>query len=335
MVQKSVWTVIKEQRARVPPGTTADLTGQTVVVVGANTGIGYETAAHFARMNPGKLVLACRNEEKGKAAVSRIQAETGFERAELRLLDLGKFASVRAFADTFQNEERLDILVMNAGVAPLAYRVTSDGWEETLQVNNLSTSLTCLLLLPKMTSTATTYNTHPRIVVVSSDMHYWAKIDDRHLTSPEGAFKSLNAESFQSAPRYMQTKLLNVFFVRSLASLLSRTPIIVNAVNPGYCISDMRRDVKGFQAYFHSFMEKLLAYTTEEGARQLVWAALGGKEDVDKLRGAYVSTMKVDAPADFVTAESGKEKEDKLWADLIRVLTEVDGRVADIVKQYS
>jgi glutamyl-tRNA reductase len=70
MAKKSVWSVIKYQRAKVPPVTTANLAGQTVVVVGANTGIGFEAAKHFAQMNPGKLILACRNEEKGKAAVA-------------------------------------------------------------------------------------------------------------------------------------------------------------------------------------------------------------------------------------------------------------------------
>jgi NADPH:quinone reductase-like Zn-dependent oxidoreductase len=70
MVKKTMWAAIQDQRRAVPPLVTADFTGQTVVVVGANTGLGFGTAVHFARMNPGKLILACRNEEKGKTAVA-------------------------------------------------------------------------------------------------------------------------------------------------------------------------------------------------------------------------------------------------------------------------
>jgi FlaA1/EpsC-like NDP-sugar epimerase len=69
MAKKTVLSAIIDIFSKAPPLVTADLTGQTVVVVGANTGIGFETAKHFAGMNPGKLVLGCRSEEKGKAAV--------------------------------------------------------------------------------------------------------------------------------------------------------------------------------------------------------------------------------------------------------------------------
>lgn len=72
-MKKSLLSFFHDQLIdKVPPVATADLTGQTVVVVGANTGLGFEAAKHFARMKPGKLVLACRNEEKGNAAVSRM-----------------------------------------------------------------------------------------------------------------------------------------------------------------------------------------------------------------------------------------------------------------------
>ncbi|TEB32655.1 NAD(P)-binding protein [Coprinellus micaceus] len=142
-MKKSVWRAIQDQWSTIPPVANADLTGQTVVVVGATTGIGFEAAKHFGRMGPTKPILACRNEEKGRAAASRIQEETGFERTEVRYIDLARFASVRAFADTFENESRLDILVMNAGIIALGARKESvDGWEEVLQVKDLSTSLT-------------------------------------------------------------------------------------------------------------------------------------------------------------------------------------------------
>ena len=66
-----------------------------------------------------------------------------------------------------------------------------------------------------------------------------------------------------------------------------------------------------------------------------MWAAVGGREDVDRLRGAYVSTMDVEDPSDFIAGEGGKQRQDILWVDLIRVLSRIDGRVAGIVDQFS
>jgi NAD(P)-dependent dehydrogenase (short-subunit alcohol dehydrogenase family) len=108
---------------------------------------------------------------------------------------LAKFSSVITFADSFKDEARLDILVMNAAVAIRDSReVTSDGWEQGIQVNNLSTSLTTLLLVPKMDKTAKTYGGNPRIVVVSSDLHYWSKIDNADLDA-ESSFRAISDSS--------------------------------------------------------------------------------------------------------------------------------------------
>lgn len=125
-----------------------DLTGKTVAVIGANTGIGYETAKHFATMDPARLIMGCRNQAKGTTALASpyfisitsldvdlfpcqdLQQSTGFDRAELWLIDLCNFDSVKAFADKFEKEvERLDILVANAGVVSTKYELTQDEWE--------------------------------------------------------------------------------------------------------------------------------------------------------------------------------------------------------------
>jgi NAD(P)-dependent dehydrogenase (short-subunit alcohol dehydrogenase family) len=113
--------------------------------------------------------------------------------------------------------------------------------------------------------------------------------------------------------RYEESKLLNNFFSQSLASLLSSTPVIVNAVHPGYCYSDIRRDVRGIAAAIHWLAEKIFAFTTEEGGRQIVWAVIGRSGDVDALRGSYMVATKLEEPADFLLGEKGKEREAKLW----------------------
>jgi hypothetical protein len=92
-------------------------------------------------------------------------------------------------------------------------------------------------------------------------------------------------------------------------------------------------------------MDVLMARTSEEGSRQVVWGALADIDDIDagvgvgvegaKREAAYVNMSKVVEPSDFVMGEEGKRRGEKLWADLVRELSKVDGRVAEIVRQYS
>lgn len=204
---------IRNQWAKPVPVVRADLTGKTVVTIGANTGIGFEAVKHFATMNPGRLILACRSEKKGKDAIAseylspfcarqivmppstELQSSTGYDKAELWLVDLSRYPSVLEFANKFELDGgRLDILVENAAMVPLTFRQTSDGYEESsvvhtmaftssitdishysVQVNYLALSLLALRLMPRMLDTARKYSTVPRLVVVSSEMHYWIR----------------------------------------------------------------------------------------------------------------------------------------------------------------
>ncbi|TFY82560.1 hypothetical protein EWM64_g1455 [Hericium alpestre] len=166
MAKLTVVQFLRGQLKSFPPPEKRDVSGKTVVVVGANGGIGFEAAKHFARMNPGKLVLACRDAAKGQSALVAIKKDTGCENMEVRTVELADFDSVAEFATKFEQEEaRLDILVYNAGVAITKYGAAKDGWETNLHVNYLSYSLLQLLLLSLLSKTATTYLTRPRTVV--------------------------------------------------------------------------------------------------------------------------------------------------------------------------
>ncbi|KAF9552314.1 short-chain dehydrogenase [Agrocybe pediades] len=323
---------------KLPPVVKTDLKGKTVVVTGANVGIGFEAAKHFARMDPGKLIIACRSKQKGEQALNEIRRETGCETAELRIVDLASFASVKSFVKTFEdNNDRLDILVENAAIVPGKQpEFTQDGWETTAQTNNLSTSLLALLLLPRMIDTAKKYNTTPRLVVVASSVHYWTQFDESLVNSPNffRSFAHKDVFSGSLGERYLDTKLLNVFFARALNDRLKRSPIIVDSVCPGYCYSSLRKDFSGLQAWIDRLMEICLARTTEQGSRQLVWAAVGGTGNEDELRGAFIASTEVTEPSDFVISEKGQHAQDKIWDDLIVELTKVDPEVQNIVQKY-
>ncbi|CAK5267280.1 unnamed protein product [Mycena citricolor] len=320
------------------PVVKADLAGKTVVVIGANTGLGFEASKHFAQMNPGRLILGCRSERKGKDAVEKIKNETGIS-AELWLIDLADFASVSAFADRFEREGgRLDILVENAGVATDKYEVSKDGWETSMQVNDLSTPLLALRLLPLMVKTAKEHQTTPRLVIVASEVHHWTEISKEVAEDPS-PLSVLGSAEFCSDPkqmtdRYYLTKLLNVFFVRAFNDRLPpSTPVVIDAVNPGFCRSELNREAVGLAGILFAIMQLLLAHTTEEGSRQLIYAALA-EGTGEKLRGQFVTNYGVSEVSDFVLTPMGVKLQDRLWDDLIDILQKVDPKVGDVVNSY-
>ncbi|KIJ64227.1 hypothetical protein HYDPIDRAFT_28664 [Hydnomerulius pinastri MD-312] len=340
-MKKSFFDLVVDQWSTVPPVETADLSGKTVVVVGANVGIGFEAAKHFARMNPARLIIACRSESKGKAAQAEIQTVCGYKPCELWLLDLASFSSVEDFADKFQREcDRLDILVMNAGIATRVYQPTVDDWESTLQVNHLSTALLSLLLLPGMIDTGKKSGSASRLVIVSSDVHYWAVIKDEVKQASKPIAK-LNSEDYRTpqamGARYLDSKLLNVFFVRALQNrLLSTTPLTANAVNPGFCYSSLRREFyeKPLTNMIMCVWEKLMAWTSEQGSRQLVYAAIAERDKEDHMKGAFVSKAEVVEPSDFVLSEDGKRMQEAVWSETVEILTKEAPQLRSILQEH-
>ncbi|KAF7354360.1 Short chain dehydrogenase sol3 [Mycena venus] len=291
-MQPTMSAAFKAQTSKQAPVVKADLTGKTVCVLGANTGIGFQSTKHFAAMNPTKIILACRSETRGREAVQRLRDETGYTKGELQILDLADFASTKQFADRLEQEGgRLDILIANAASEPRKFITTKDGWESTLHINHLGTSLTVLRLLPTLLRTAKDNGTLSRIVVVSSDLHYNVTIAPEVRTRPGSILQTLSSAEFLQPLRRIQeqyavTKLLNVFFARALnAHLGPSAPIIVDAVNPGYCVSELRRNVSGFTNIMLKLLDATVALTAEEGSRRLVWAALGMPSKEDALRG--------------------------------------------------
>jgi len=340
-MQLSFFQILREQLATVPSVEYEDLSGKTVVIIGANIGLGFEAAKHFARMNPGRIILGCRSKERGEAAATKLKTETGYESAELRIIDLAQISSVVDFAEQFEKEGgRIDILLLNAATAPVpGQQLTADGYEPVFQVNNLCTSLLALRLLPIMLRTAEKHHTSPRIVVVSSGTHYRVKLDKDVFDSPDGfvKFGKLEYQEIEThaGGRYGDSKLLNVFFARGLSERLRDKPLIVNAVNPGFCYSALRRNITGLRAWYIWLMELVMARTSEEGSRHLIWACIGGKDNINQLRGAYISSMHVQEASDFVISEEGKRAQNKLWDALIDELVKKDPLVREIVEKYT
>ena len=169
--------------------------GRTVVVTGASSGIGLQTARILAAFGA-HVVLAVRNPEKGEAVARELRGST-----EVRRLDVADLASVRSFAE---ETGPVDVLINNAGVMAVPFARTTDGFESQLATNHLGHFALTNLLLPKLTD---------RVVVVGSAAHKSGHID----------LDDLNWERrpYRAYPAYAQSKLANLLFLAELQRRLT------------------------------------------------------------------------------------------------------------------
>lgn len=289
--------------------------GKTVIVTGANTGLGRETARHFARLGAEKVIIACRTVSKGETAKKSIEESTKKTGVvQVWELDLASHASVKAFATRATSElKRLDILVENAGIQTTEFSLI-EGHESTISVNVISTFLLGLLLLPKLKETATKFNTLPHLVVVSSDVHFLSNLPER---SSPSILDALNDPKNMNATRYNVSKLLEVLFVRYLTTHQAagpEYPVVINYVTPGFCESDLARDapwvlIKILQTLFW-------ARSTETGAKTFVLASQAGKES----HGQFLMDANIREPGAWVLSDEGKKAEERVWEEVSGVL---------------
>ena len=154
-------------------------TDQTVIVTGANVGLGLEAARHFTRLNASKVILGVRSLENGAAAKKDIEDSTRrMGVVEVWQLDLGRYESVKQFVQRAQGLQRLDVVVENAGRAGYKFEMAEDN-ESMITVNVISTFLLALMILPKLKETAMAYNKQPHLVVVTSEVQDRAKFKER------------------------------------------------------------------------------------------------------------------------------------------------------------
>lgn len=233
--------------------TAADLpsfAGRTVIVTGANSGLGEITARELARVGA-KVILAVRNTAKGEKAAAGMTGDV-----EVRALDLQSLASVRAFAGTV---EAVDVLVNNAGIMAVPYAQTADGFESQIGTNHLGHFALTNLLLPKITD---------RVVTVSSLMHVFGRINLDDL--------NYRSRPYFAWPAYGQSKLANLLFTSELQRRLDRAGSSVTALaaHPGYSATNLQGKTGnklGTPVWLAA--NKLFATDASFGARQTLFAA--------------------------------------------------------------
>ncbi|MFE9321208.1 oxidoreductase [Nocardia sp. NPDC052278] len=226
-----------------------DQSGRTIIVTGANSGLGAATVRALAGAGA-QVVLACRNLAKGEKVAGEIGA-----RAEVRELDLADLASVRAFADAV---DRADVLINNAGVMAVPQRRTADGFEMQIGTNHLGHFALTGLLLEKISD---------RVVTVSSGAHRAGKID----------LDDLNWErrKYQRWSAYGQAKLANLMFAYELQRRLTAagSSKISVAAHPGYAATELQSHTESILDKVMALGNRLLAQSAEMGALPEIYAA--------------------------------------------------------------
>lgn len=211
-----------------------DLTGKRYIVTGANSGIGWVTAQQLAKQGA-EVVLACRRVEDAEARIAEMRADHPGAKLEARALDLGRLASVRAFAEGFlADHDRLDGLINNAGVMNTPAGKTVDGFETQLGVNHLGHFLLTELLLDVLKRSAPS-----RVVIVSSCYHDVAMgrqgvidLEDLHF----------DERRYDGWAAYAQSKLANVLHAQGLAQRLEGTGVTAVSLHPGWVRTNLARN---------------------------------------------------------------------------------------------
>ncbi|MFG2947462.1 oxidoreductase [Streptomyces adustus] len=291
-----------------------DLSGRTAVVTGANSGLGYVTARELAR-HGSRVVVACRSEPRGRAAVDRIGTEVPGTEVEFVRLDLGDLASVREFAARFPYE-RLDLLVNNAGVMALPYGTTADGFETQFGVNHLGHFALTGLLLPALRATP-----GARIVTVSSMMHVLANIDIDDLNSEH---------KYRRWIAYARSKTANLLFTHELARRLAAagSDTVAAAAHPGYAATNLqtagpRAEGRRGAERLMELGNRIVAQPAEMGALPSLYAATAPGVRPDSFTGpSFVMWRGTPAPSRRTPWTRDDRVSERLW-DASEALTGV------------
>ncbi|CAG7929071.1 unnamed protein product [Penicillium olsonii] len=309
-----------------PPNDPQDISfsGKVVLLTGATSGLGFEAAIKILNLGADRLIIGSRDIERGKAARMEIERATHRPNTiKVWELEMSSFQSVKSFTDRVNAElPRLDIALLNAGIWNATYNQSAEGWEETLQVNTLSTSLLALLLIPKLRRSATA--TEPAHLSVVSSQKF-VRVKAETLQTDDLLLPHLNQQvNFNGPKQYSISKLLLEFVVKKIAGLSRNEdgshPLIVNTVSPGFCASGLGRQYnQWYEKCFMWLFTKLFARTSEEGSRSLVSATVQGVESQGK---CWYSDTYVNESRALTTGPHAEELQEKVWAEVIAVLEE-------------
>ena len=266
--------------------------GKTVLITGANSGIGKVTAAALAGMGA-SVILACRRPDAAQQAIAEIRREHPQAQLDFVALDLASLASVRrAAAEVMAKYPVLDVLINNAGLANMQRQTSEDGYEMTFAVNHLGPFLLTNLLLPALRAGK------GRVITVASGAHKAGKMRWGDLQLSRGYFVLRS---------YAQSKLANILFTKALAARVAADGIHANCLHPGAVSTNIWPERNWLEKAFSSVL-RLFLITAEKGARTSIWLASG---DIGgKASGSYFENCREKTPS---RAARDTDAAERLW----------------------
>jgi NAD(P)-dependent dehydrogenase (short-subunit alcohol dehydrogenase family) len=289
-----------------------DQTGRTVVVTGANSGLGLIDSHELARAGA-TVVMACRNTEKGEDAAEQIRGDTRNAQLVVEALDLADLGSVRAFAERFDGQhERLDLLINNAGIMAAPRRLTRDGFESQFGTNHLGHFALTGLLLARLLAAP-----EPRVVTETSIGHRMGRINFDDLQGERRYVRWL---------AYGQSKLANLMFAFELQRRASEAGTAVKSMvaHPGYTSTNLQFAAPPiYERAVMAVTNRLFGQTAEMGALPTLYAATAP----DLLGGSFIGP---DGPMEQrgypkVVTAAGKAYNQEEWRQLWEVSEQLTG----------
>lgn len=274
-----------------------------MVITGANTGIGKETAIDLAKRG-GKVYIACRDKEKSLEALENIKKLSKNPDVFALDLDLASIESIRDFSQMFHKlETQLHILVNNAGVMACPKTYTKDGFEMQIGTNHLGHFVLTNLLLDLLKQ-----SNPSRIVVVASEGYKLSDINRDDL---------LSEKSYSRLKAYGQSKLANILFANELSTRLHGTGVIVNSCHPGIIRTNLGRHMDSWIRAIYRPILKPFYKTVYEGAQTSIRLAVD--PDLDEVSGKYFADCEEKIPD---LAARDVETAKWLWETSTKIITE-------------
>lgn len=274
------------------------LVGRTILVTGANTGLGYASVEYLA-LHGASVIMGCRTQKSCNEAAQRIKAEAPGSSLVPLVLDLGSFRSIKKFSEeVLEAAPKLHSLILNAGIYRHPFNLTKDGIETQIGVNHFGHAYLVQLLEARLKQSASK-ELPATIVVVSSAEHY--------NSYPEGVRLSLAAlndpTNYNPDKAYGQSKLANVLYAQELAERLRPSGILVNSVHPGgvdtsltdHIIESLNVSQPALAGLLHRYgvIKNLRAYvasnlwSAKDGALTQVYAAVSPEIINKRVHGKY------------------------------------------------
>ncbi|KAG5856011.1 retinol dehydrogenase 14-like [Anguilla anguilla] len=272
--------------------------GKTIIITGANSGIGKATALELVKLQA-RVIMACRDRQRAEEAAQEIQLEAGPGQGDvvIKQLDLASLKSVHSFCEEVIKEEpRIDVLINNAGIYQCPYAKTEEGFEMQFGVNHLGHFLLTHLLLDLLKRSAPS-----RIVVVSSKLYKYGDINFEDLDSAQG---------YDKAFAYSRSKLANLLFACELAKRLEESGVTVNALTPGIVRTNLGRhvNISLLARPFFNLASWAFFKSPLQGAQTSVFLACS--PDVDGVQGKCFANCKEE---ELLPKATDAEVARKLW----------------------